>query len=171
MILDGKLFESDRCSQRRPGDNGVDLWCSGHKRRHGANIRFIAGADGEPLWTGDSEPGSVSDVTAARLYVPPLLREAAKQGPIILADQGHEGAGTGVHIPVKRPGTWIPSASAPTTRPPTCCYALCEASGSARWPCRPDAGGLCVASPRAPSKIGGLTKAALVLRKLEKQTR
>ncbi len=40
VILDGKLFESDRCAERKPADDGVDLWYSGHKHRHGGNVQF-----------------------------------------------------------------------------------------------------------------------------------
>jgi hypothetical protein len=48
------------------------------------------------------EPGSVHDLTAARIHALPALYHAAADLPS-LADRGYEGAGIGVHIPVKQP--------------------------------------------------------------------
>jgi hypothetical protein len=48
--------------------------------------------DGFPLWVSEVEPGSVHDITAARLHALPAL-----------ADPGYDGAGIGIHIPVKQP--------------------------------------------------------------------
>ena len=47
-------------------------------------------------------PGSTHDLTAARELVVPQARPYLKKLPI-LADSGHEGAGAGVLVPVKKP--------------------------------------------------------------------
>ncbi|MFW5420939.1 hypothetical protein J0910_30425 [Nocardiopsis sp. CNT-189] len=40
-VLDGKLFESDRCRPPKPDDSGTDLWYSGRKHRRGGNVRLL----------------------------------------------------------------------------------------------------------------------------------
>ena len=57
---------------------------------------------GFPLWVSDAEPGSVHDLTAARRHALPALYSAAADLPT-LADLGYDGAGIGIHIPVKQP--------------------------------------------------------------------
>jgi hypothetical protein len=48
-------------------------------------------------------PGSVHDITAARIHALPALYRAAAAGLPTLADPGYDGAGIGIHIPVKQP--------------------------------------------------------------------
>jgi hypothetical protein len=56
------------------------------------------------LWVSDVEPGSVHDLTAARVQVLGALYRAASQLDLpTLADDGYTGAGIGVHTPVKQP--------------------------------------------------------------------
>jgi DDE superfamily endonuclease len=50
-----------------------------------------------------AEPGSVHDLTAARLHALPALYQAAAAGLPTLADPGYGGAGLGILIPVKQP--------------------------------------------------------------------
>jgi hypothetical protein len=59
--------------------------------------------DGFPLWVSGAEPGSVHDITAARIHALPALYRAAATGLPALADPGYDGAGIGIHIPVKQP--------------------------------------------------------------------
>ena len=47
-------------------------------------------------------PGSTHDLTAARRHILPGVRPYLKDLPV-LADSGYEGAGAGVHVPVKKP--------------------------------------------------------------------
>jgi DDE superfamily endonuclease len=47
-------------------------------------------------------PGSTHDLTAARRHVLPGVRPCLKDLPV-LPDSGYEGAGAGVHVPVKKP--------------------------------------------------------------------
>ncbi|MDQ3223376.1 MAG: transposase family protein [Gemmatimonadota bacterium] len=60
-------------------------------------------AGGFPVWISPVEPGSVHDLTAARAPVLGALYAAAGRGLPTLADPGYEGAGIGVHTPVKQP--------------------------------------------------------------------
>ena len=48
-----------------------------------------------------AEPGSVHDITAACIHALPGLYRAAAAGLPTLAGPGYEGAGIGIHIPVK----------------------------------------------------------------------
>jgi hypothetical protein len=52
-------------------------------------------------WPSTSR-GGVHDLTAAREHVLPGLRPYLTDLPV-LADSGYEGAGIGVHVPVKKP--------------------------------------------------------------------
>ena len=104
VILDGKVFESDRCSEPAVSVKGqvIDVWYSGKARRHGSNVQAVMRPDGLPLWAGPAEPGSVHDVTAARRHALPALYRAAALGMPTLADLGYEGAGIGILVPAKR---------------------------------------------------------------------
>jgi hypothetical protein len=105
VILDGKVFESDRCSEPLTSVKGeqIDAWYSGKARRHGGNVQAVMRPDGLPLWTSPAEPGSVHDISAARLHALPALYRAAALGMPALADSGYEGAGIGILTPVKNP--------------------------------------------------------------------
>jgi hypothetical protein len=105
VILDGTVIPCDRCKEPALSVNGeiIDLWYSGKAHTHGGNIQAVTAPDGFPLWVSPVEPGSVHDITAARLHALPTLYQAALADLPTLADQGYEGAGIGVHIPVKQP--------------------------------------------------------------------
>jgi hypothetical protein len=45
----------------------------------------------------------VHDITAARIHALPALYRAAATGLPALADPGYDGAGIGIHIPVRQP--------------------------------------------------------------------
>jgi hypothetical protein len=104
VILDGKIIACDRCKEPAVSVKGqvIDLWYSGKAHTHGGNIQAVMAPTGFPLWVSDAEPGSVHDITAARLHALPALYHAAADLPT-LADPGYEGAGIGIHIPVKQP--------------------------------------------------------------------
>ena len=70
-----------------------------------------------PAEVAQAEPGSVHDITAARLHA--LYRAAAGDLPT-LADPGYEGVGIGILIPVRQPaggGDWIsiPALATPSS--------------------------------------------------------
>ena len=101
VILDGTLIESDRVAGAR--ENGNDWWFSQKHKAFGGNVQFLSAPDGTPLWVSDVEPGSVPDITAARIHALPALYKAAAEGLPTLADKGYQGAGIGIHVPVRRP--------------------------------------------------------------------
>jgi hypothetical protein len=106
VILDGKVFEADRVAERTVSVKGevIDLWYSGKVHAQGANIQAISDPRGIPLWVSDVSPGSVHDITAAReLVLADLYWAAAHLNLPTLADGGYEGAGIGVHTPIKAP--------------------------------------------------------------------
>ena len=105
VILDGAVIPADRCRQKTVSVRGevIDLWYSGKAHTHGANIQAVIAPDGFPLWVSQAEPGSVHDLTAARLHALPALYHAAASGLPALADPGYDGAGIGICIPVKQP--------------------------------------------------------------------
>jgi hypothetical protein len=105
VILDGTEFAIDRCLEKTTSVKGesIDLWYSGKDHRHTGNVQAISAPNGMPLWLSPVSPGSVHDITAARTHVLPALYAAAANGLPTLADPGYDGAGIGVHTPVKQP--------------------------------------------------------------------
>ena len=104
LILDGTIVAADRCAEKKISKKGkeIDSWYSGKAHHCGGNIQAPAAPRGVPLWVSDVAPGSVHDLTAARELVLPQARPYLKDLPF-LADSGYEGAGAGVHVPVKKP--------------------------------------------------------------------
>lgn len=93
VILDGKIFSADRCSEKTMSVKGkqIDLWYSGKAREHGGNVQTLFGPNGFPLWVADSEPGSTHDITAARTHVLGALYWAASHLDLpALADNGRQ---------------------------------------------------------------------------------
>jgi hypothetical protein len=105
VILDGTVIACDRCKEPAISVKGevIDLWYSGKAHAHGGNIQAVLAPDGFPLWVSGVEPGSVHDITAARIHALPALYPAAATGLPALADPGYDGAGIGIHVPVKQP--------------------------------------------------------------------
>ena len=66
------------------------------------NLQVISAPDGEILWVSGPRPGSVHDLTAARIRG--IIRELAAAGPIVLADKGYIGAGHHVLTPYRGRG-------------------------------------------------------------------
>ena len=106
VILDGKIIACDRCKEPAVSVKGevIDLWYSGKAHCHGGNIQAVMAPTGFPLWISPAEPGSVHDITAARIHaLPALYRAAASADLPTLADPGYGGAGIGILIPVRQP--------------------------------------------------------------------
>jgi hypothetical protein len=105
VILDGKLFATDRLAEQVTSVKGeeIDAWYSGRHHRPGGSVQAVMRPGGLPLWASQAEPGHVHDITAARIHALPALYRAASLGMPALADSGYEGAGTGIHVPVKNP--------------------------------------------------------------------
>jgi hypothetical protein len=106
VIVDGAVIETDRLGEKRLSVKGyqVDAWYSGKAKGFGGNVQAVMRPDGFPVWTSDVEPGSTHDITAAREHVLGACYWAASQLDLpTLADLGYEGAGIGVHTPIKVP--------------------------------------------------------------------
>ena len=104
LILDGTLISSDRCADKKTSKKGKETgkWYSGKAHEPAGNVQALTAPGGVPLWVSDVLPGSTHDLTAVRELVLPQARAYLKDLPI-LADSGYEGAGAGVHVPVKKP--------------------------------------------------------------------
>jgi len=61
VVLDGTLIAIDRVAADRP-------FYSGKHKHHGMNLQVIASPDGEIVWVSGPLPGSVHDLTAARIW-------------------------------------------------------------------------------------------------------
>src|SRR3954467_8900947 len=105
VTLDGTLIGTDRCRTVNP-DTGLDLWYSGKHRAPGGNVQIVSDPDGHPVAVSDVEPGSTHDLAAARAtgFLGALHAAAALLGLPALADKGYDGAGAGIHTPVKGGG-------------------------------------------------------------------
>jgi DDE superfamily endonuclease len=104
LILDGKVVASDRLKEKTISRKGreIDRWYSGKAHGFGGNIQALFTPRGIPLWVSPVLPGGVHDITAARQHLLAILRPFLKDLPV-LADSGYEGAGHGVHVPVRKP--------------------------------------------------------------------
>jgi hypothetical protein len=168
VILDGKIFSADRCSEKTMSVKGkqIDLWYSGKAHEHGGNIQALFDPDGFPRWVADVEPGSVHDLTVAREHVLGALYWAASHLDLpALADGGYEGAGIGVHVPYKQPvGGQVLDVDNRTyntlLRSLRCIGERGFAVLTGRWRTLHH-------TTASPSKIGDIVKAALVLTHFE----
>jgi hypothetical protein len=168
VVLDGKIFSTDRCGEKTTSVKGkqIDLWYSGKAHEHGGNIQALSGPDGFPLWVAKVEPGSLHDLTVAREHVLGALYWAASHLKLpTLADGGYEGAGIGVHTPYKQPaGDQVLDVDNRTynalLRGLRCIGERGFAVLTGRWRTLHH-------TTASPSKIGDITKAALVLTHLE----
>jgi DDE superfamily endonuclease len=167
VILDGKLIPSDRCKEPAVSVKGevIDLWYSGKAHTHGGNIQAVLAPDGFPLWVSPVEPGSVHDLTAARIHALPALYRAAAADVPTLADPGYDGAGIGIHMPARQPtggreldiNTRTRNALQRSLR---CLGERGFALLNQRWRALQHI-------TASPSKIGGIARAALVLTHFE----
>ncbi|GEL18819.1 transposase family protein [Pseudonocardia asaccharolytica] len=108
VILDGKLFGTDRVAATTTGTKGTTIhaWYSGKHHGFGGNIQAVMRPDGLPIWTSAVTEGHTHDLTAARDHhiLGALYWAASRLHLPTLADGGYEGAGRGVHTPVGKPG-------------------------------------------------------------------
>jgi hypothetical protein len=167
LTLDGTLLPMDRCAEQTTSVKGeqIDRWYSGKAHHHAGNVQALSAPDGLPLWVSDVEPGSIHDLAAARVHVLGALYAAAARGLPTLADGGYEGAGIGVLTPIKQPADG--SVLSPDNhtynrllRGLRCLGERGFALLKGRWR-------TLQRITASPSKIGDITRAALVLTHLE----
>ena len=169
VVLDGTVLRSDRCAATTTSVKGetINSWYSGKHRAPGGNVQAVMRPDGQPIWVSDVAPGHRHDLTVARdAGVTGALNWAASQLALpTLADSGYEGAGHGIKTPFKQPvggQTLAPDNQAYNTlhRATRCLGERGFALLVGRWR----------ALQRitiSPSRIGELTRAALVLTRIE----
>jgi DDE superfamily endonuclease len=167
VILDGKVIPCDRCKEPAISVKGevIDLWYSGKAHTHGGSIQALLAPGGFPLWISPAEPGSVHDLTAARLHALPALYPAAAAGLPTLADPGYDGVGIGIYLPAKQPtdgreldiNTRTRNAIQRSLR---CLGERGFALLNQRWRTLQHI-------TASPSRIGGIARAALVLTQFE----
>jgi hypothetical protein len=108
VVMDGKVFRTDRTAETTTSVKGatINTWYSGKHRAFGGNVQAIMRPDGLPVWVSDVVAGHQHDVTVARTLglLGALYWAASQLGLPALADGGYDGAGIGVHTPVKQPG-------------------------------------------------------------------
>ncbi|WP_067824372.1 transposase family protein [Actinomadura kijaniata] len=95
VILDATLAGIDRLS----GANDR-LYYSGKHHRHGVNIQFITDPHGQLIWASAALPGSVHDLTAARIHG--IIDALTHQAIACYTDKAHCGAGGVIGTPFKR---------------------------------------------------------------------
>ncbi|MFI5960351.1 transposase family protein [Cryptosporangium sp. NPDC051539] len=107
VILDGKVFDTDRVAETTTSVKGdtIHAWCSGKHRDFGGNVQAVMRPDGLPIWVSEVFPGHLHDQTVATDSgaLGALYWAAAHLDLPTLADLGYEGAGQGVHTPIKKP--------------------------------------------------------------------
>ena len=168
-MLDGKVFRTDRCAETTLSAKGetINAWYSGKHRAPGGNVQAVMRPDGLPMWVSDVLPGHRHDLTCARAtgVLAALYWSASQLDLPTLADSGYDGAGQGVHTPIKQPGhgqALAPDNQAYNTllRSVRCRGERGFALLTGRW----RALRRITASPR---RIGDYAKAALVLTHIE----
>jgi hypothetical protein len=140
VILDGKIFETDRLGETATSVKGeeIDAWYSGKKHRPGANVQAVMLPSGLPIWTSQAEPGHVHDITAARAHaLPQLYRATSSECPPwpTAATREQESESTS---PSRTPAAT--SASTPAPGPGTRCSEACAAKVNEDSPCSASAG-------------------------------
>jgi hypothetical protein len=147
VILDGTVIACDRCKEPAISVKGevIDLWYSGKAHAHGGNIQAVIAPDGFPLWVSGAEPGSMHDLTAARIHALPAPYQAAAAGLPALADPASASLSRSGSPPAGASWTSIP---APAMR----CSVPCVAWASEDSPCSPAAGAPSSTSPPAPPR-------------------
>jgi hypothetical protein len=165
LILDGTVVASDRCAEKKISKKGreIDRWYSGKAHHSGGNIQALSAPRGVPLWVSDVLPGSTHDLTAAREQVLPQARPYLKDLPL-LADSGYEGAGAGVHVPVKKPAR---GELDPDTRTRNALLRSLRYQGERGFALMSQRWRILQRVMLSPGKIGDMAKAALVLVQFE----
>jgi DDE superfamily endonuclease/Helix-turn-helix of DDE superfamily endonuclease len=173
VVLDGKVFRTDRCAETTTSTTGttINSWYSGKHRAPGGNVQALIRPDGFPVWTSEVVPGHRHDLAAARQqHVLGALYWSASQLDLpALADSGYEGAGQGVHTPVKQPGDG--NVLAPDQQTYNALHRATRARGERGFAVLTTRWRTLQRITASPSKIGRIVAGALVLTHFEHQLR
>lgn len=167
VIMDGTLVPADRCAEQMISVKGepIDAWYSGKAHTHAGNVQALSAPNGLPLWVSDVEPGSVHDLTAARAHLLGALYAAAANGLPTLADNGYDGAGIGILTPIKTPAGG--QALSIDNRAYNQLLRGLRALGERGFALLKGRWRILQHTTASPSKIGNITRAALVLTHFE----
>jgi hypothetical protein len=170
LILDGKVVASDRLQEKTISKKGreIDRWYSGKTHGFGGNIQALTGPRGIPLWVSGVLPGGVHDITAAREHVLAVVRPYLENLPV-LADSGYEGAGHGIHVPVRKPAG--NRELDPDTRTRNALLRSLRCLGERGFALMTQRWQALQHVMLSPGKIGDLARAALVLVQFEHKPR
>ncbi|WP_219420713.1 transposase family protein, partial [Pseudonocardia nigra] len=173
VVVDGKLFRTDRCAETTTSAKGntINSWYSGKHRAFGGNIQAVMRPDGFPVWTSEVVPGHNHDLIAARevRLLGALYWSASQLDLPALADSGYEGAGQGVHTPVKQPGDG--NVLAPGHQAYNALHRATRATGERGFALLTTRWRALQRITTSPSKIGRIVAGALVLTHFEHQLR
>jgi hypothetical protein len=165
LNLDGTLIHTDRVAMRGP--NGADLWWSGKHRCHGGNIQVLSNPDGFPCWTSEVRPGREHDTTCAKKaqdLLPALEFYDTEYRTPTLADLGYLNLSPAVRHPYKKPkGAELTEAQAAYNKVIRGVHGVAERANALL---KETFAALQLVS-LSPTRIGAITKAALVLLHLE----
>jgi hypothetical protein len=104
LNLDGTLIHTDRVAMKGP--NGADLWWSGKHKQHGGNIQVLSDPVGFPIWVSGVRPGREHDTTCAKA-APGLLEALAAcesdERMATLTDLGYLNLSPAIRHPFKKP--------------------------------------------------------------------
>lgn len=124
-------------------------------------MQILADPRGFPVWSSEVEPGSVHDLTAARAHCLGALYKAAADALPTLTDKGYQGAGIGVHSPIKGHDLDVDNRSYNTLLTAVRIGERANAELKERW--------RCLRRIRLyPSRIGQIVAAAIVLSTLQR---
>jgi hypothetical protein len=156
-VLDGKVFRTARCAETTLSAKSetINAWYSGKHRAPGGNVQAIMRPDGLPIWVSDVLPGHRHDLPCARA-AGGLYWSASQLDLPALADSGYDGAGQGVHTPIKQPGEG--QALAPDNQTYNTLLRSAPAAGNAASPCSPADGERYGASLPAPAESATTSK-------------
>jgi DDE superfamily endonuclease len=165
LNLDGTLIHTDRVAMRGP--NGADLWWSGKHKDHGGNIQVLSYPDGFPGWVSDVRPGREHDTTCAKKaedLLPALeFYEAEHQIPT-LTDLGYISLSPAIRHPYKKPkGGELTEQQLTYNKVIRGVHGVAERANALL---KETFAALQLVS-LSPTRIGAITKAALVLLHLE----
>jgi DDE superfamily endonuclease len=104
LNLDGTLIRTDRVAMKGP--NGADLWWSGKHKHHGGNVQVLSDPTGFPIWVSGVRPGREHDTTCAKAAPGLLCALAAceSEGHVpTLTDLGYLNLSPAIRHPFKKP--------------------------------------------------------------------
>ena len=149
VILDGKIFETDRLAETVTSAKGDDInaWYSGKKHRPGANVQAVMLPGGLPVWTARPSPAtSTTSPPPGARPARPLPRRRPRNAD---ARRRRLRGSRNRHLRPRQEPARKPAASTPTRKPATACSAACAARENEGSPCSPSAGPPSSASPPA----------------------